>query len=125
MIGSRRWRSISFCTNGVGTDSRANPSVMTSGWTSFNQALCWGVRVGRVVSPLRVSPVSESPLSSATTLFQTATKGGSGSAVNDEHPLEAGRKTTEGTMTNCPHSYPQVVETGQPVVVLLSTGVDA
>ena len=32
--------SISFCTKGVGTDSRANPSVMTSGLTSFNQALC-------------------------------------------------------------------------------------
>ena len=46
MIGSRRWRSISFCTNGVGTDSRAKPSVMTSGLTSLNQALCWGVRVG-------------------------------------------------------------------------------
>src|SRR5262249_43857922 len=30
------------------------------------------------------------PLSSATTLFQTATKGGSGSAVNDEHtPLRS------------------------------------
>src|SRR6476659_7372109 len=86
MIGSRRWRSISFCTNGVGTDSRANPSVMTSGCTSFNQALCWGVRVGRVESKLRVAPVSASPLSSATTLFQTATEGGSGSAVNDEYP---------------------------------------
>jgi hypothetical protein len=46
-------------------------------------------------------------------LFQTATKGGSGSAVNDENPLEAGPKTTKGTMTNCPHSYPQVVETGR------------
>src|SRR5262245_62003922 len=55
-----------------------------------------------------------SPLSSATTLFQTATKGGSGSAVNDEYPLEADPGTTEGTMTNCPHSYPQVVDTGQP-----------
>src|ERR1700754_3489215 len=54
-----------------------------------------------------------SPLSSATTVFQTATKGGSGSAVNDENPLEAGLGTAKGTMTNCPHSYPQVVETGQ------------
>ena len=40
MIGSRRWRSISFWTNDVGTDSRAKPSVMTSGFTSFSQALC-------------------------------------------------------------------------------------
>jgi hypothetical protein len=58
--------------------------------------------------------MSASPLSSATTLFQMATKGGSGSAVNDEYPLKAGQETTKGTMTNCPHSYPQVVETGQP-----------
>jgi hypothetical protein len=65
-------------------------------------------------SPLRAAPVSAaSPLSSATTLFQMATKGGSGSAVKDEYPLEAGQETTEGTMTNCPHSYPQAVETGQ------------
>src|SRR5215207_9935606 len=114
MIGSRRWRSISFCTNGVGTDNRANPSVMTSGLTSFNHALCWGVRLGSEESPLIVSMGRVSPLSSATTLFQTATNGGSGSDGNDAHPLEADPETTEGTITNCPHSYPQVVDTGQP-----------
>ena len=54
--------------------------------------------------------VSVSPLSSATTVFQTATNGGSGSAVNDGYPLEAGPGTTTGTMTNCPHSYPQAVD---------------
>ena len=43
--------------------------------------------------------MSVSPLSSATTLFQTATKGGSGSAVNDEYPLKADPETTKGTMT--------------------------
>src|SRR5215208_271042 len=102
MIGSRRWRSISFCTNGVGTDSRANPSAMTRGLTSFNQALCCGVRLGSEKSPLIVSMDPVSPLSSATTLFQTATNGGSGSAVNDAYPLEADPETAEGTITNCP-----------------------
>src|ERR1700694_1295282 len=110
MIASRRCRSISFCTKLVGTDSRAKPSVITSGLTSFNQALCCGVRVGALDSPLLTPPVSVSPLSSATTVFQTATKGGSGSAVNDGYPLEGGPETTKGTMTNCPHSYPQVVD---------------
>src|SRR5688572_17997857 len=110
MMGSRRCRSISFCTNGVGTDSSAKPSVMTSGLTSFNQALCCGVRVGGAESPLTGPVGAVSPLSSATTVFQTATKGGSGSAVNDEYPLKLGPGTTEGTMTNCPHSYPQPVD---------------
>src|SRR3982074_12874 len=114
MIGSRRWRSISFCTKGVGTHRKAKPSVLTSGRTSFSQALCCGVRTVTVESPLSASPASASPLSSATTLFQMATKGGSGSAFNDEYPLEAGPETTKGTTTNRPHSYPQVVEIGQP-----------
>jgi len=39
--------------------------------------------------------VSVSPLSSATTLFQTATNGGSGSAVNDGYPLEADPETAK------------------------------
>ena len=51
IIGSRRWRSISFCTKLVGTESKAKPSVMTSGLTSFNQALCCGVRLGGGGSP--------------------------------------------------------------------------
>jgi hypothetical protein len=51
--------------------------------------------MGRLESPLRVSPVPRSPLSSATTLFQTATKGGSGSAVKDENPLEVVPETTK------------------------------
>src|ERR1700682_5090431 len=110
MIGSRRGRLISFLTKLVGTESRANPSVMTSGFTSFNHALCCGVRPGGVDSPLMGAPARVSPLSSATTVFQTATKGGAGSAVNDGYPLGGGPETTKGTMTNCPHSYPQVVD---------------
>src|ERR1700682_4009069 len=110
MIGSRRCRSISFWTKLVGTESKAKPLVMTSGFTIFNHALCCGVRPGGVDSPLMGAPARVSPLSSATTVFQTATKGGSGSAVNDGYPLEGGPETTKGTMTNCPHSYPQVVD---------------
>ena len=74
-IGSRRWRSISFWTNGVGTDSRAKPSVSTSGCTSLSQARCCGVRVR--------PPAPGEPFSSVTTLFQMVTKGGSGSALTD------------------------------------------
>src|SRR6195952_1832630 len=110
MIGSRRCRSISFWTKLVGTDNRANPSVITSGLTSFNQALCCGVSVGVAGSPLSGPPVRVSPLSSASTIFQTATNGGSGSAVNDGNPLRLVQGTTKRTKTNCPHSYPQAVD---------------
>ena len=47
-------------------------------------------------------------------MFQTATNGGSGSAVNDGYPLKAGPGTTTGTMTSCPHSYPQPVDRTSP-----------
>src|SRR4051812_38145802 len=95
MIGSRRCRSISFCTKLVGTESRANPSVMTSGLTSFNQALCCGVRFGGGDSPLTELRAVVSPVSSASTVFHTATKGGSGAAVNDRHPLKLVQGTTK------------------------------
>lgn len=80
MIGSRRWRSISFWTNWVGTDSNAKPSVSTSGCTMRNQARCWAVSV--VVPP-------RSPFSSATTLFQMSVNDAPGLAVNDDYPLGA------------------------------------
>ena len=84
--------------------------MMTSGLTSFNQALCCGVRLGGGGSPLTESLVVVSPFSSASTVFHTATKGGSGSAVNDGYPLKPVQGTTKRTQTNCPHSYPQPVE---------------
>src|SRR6185312_9870844 len=83
---------------------------MTSGLTSFNQALCWGVRFGATESPLVGPDTGALPLSSASTVFHTATKGGSGSAVNDWYPLRPVQGTTKGTRTNCPHSYPQAVD---------------
>jgi hypothetical protein len=83
---------------------------MTSGLTSFNQALCCGVRLGGGGSPLTGSPEGVSPFNSASTVFHTATKGGSGSAVNDGYPLKLVQGTTMRTQTNCPHSYPQPVE---------------
>jgi hypothetical protein len=83
---------------------------MTSGLTSFNQALCWGVRFGGEGSPLTGSLEGVSPFSSASTVFHTATKGGSGSAVNDGYPLKLVHGTTKRTQTNCPHSYPQPVD---------------
>jgi hypothetical protein len=50
------------------------------------------VRVGPVTS----SPVAVgAPLSSETTVFHTATNGGSGSAVNDDYPLAADSETTK------------------------------
>src|SRR3954468_8785622 len=122
MIGSRRCRSISFCTKLVGTESRAKPSVMTSGLTSFNQALCCGVRLGDGGSPLTESPGVVSPFSSARTVFHTATKGGSGSAVNDGYPLKLVHGTTKRTQTNCPHSYPQPVEEHSPSLCCLPAG---
>src|SRR5690349_7813706 len=66
----------------------------------------------------------ESPLSSASTVFHTATNGGSGSAVNDGYPLRPAHGTAKRTKTNCPHSYPQPVE-GTVAAALLSTGEDA
>src|SRR3954453_11880726 len=122
MIGSRRCRSISFCTKLVGTESRAKPSVMTSGLTSFNQALCCGVRFGGGGSPLTELPAVVSPFSSASTVFHTATKGGSGSAVNDRYPLKLVQGTTKRTQTNCPHSYPQPVERHSSSLCCLSAG---
>ena len=94
MIGSRRWRSISFWTNGVGTDSRANPSAMTSGLTSFSQALCWGVRTGTGVT-VRHSDRFDVAVEFGDDVFQTATNGGSGSAVNDAYPLAADSGTAK------------------------------
>ena len=88
MIGSRRWRSISFWTNGVGTDSSANPSAITNGLTILSQARCCGVSEGDDADPpLIESRVAMSPFSSATTSFQIATNGGSGSVVNETYPL--------------------------------------
>ncbi len=110
MIGSRRWRSISFCTKLVGTDRRAKPSVMTSGLTSLSHALCWGVRFGAAGSPLAAADDEVSPFSSASTVFHTATKGASGSALNYGYPLEPVQGTRIRTKTNCTHSYPQPVD---------------
>src|SRR6476620_11835871 len=122
MIGSRRCRSISFCTKLVGTESRAKPSVITSGLTSLSQALCCGVRVDGAGAPLVASPAGVSPLSSAITVFHTATKGGSGSAVNDGYPLKLVQGTTKRTRTNCPHSYPQPVERQSSSLCCLPAG---
>ena len=119
MIWVRRWRSISFWTKLLGTDSSAKPSAIVRGLTSVNQARCWGVSGGVVGSAAGSSgPSGLSPLSSATTVFHTAANGAPGSAVNDENPLFSsveGRQTK--TMTSCPHSYPQVW-TGQRLASL-------
>jgi hypothetical protein len=94
---------------------------MTKGLTILSQALCWGVSDGDTDPPFRESSGAVSPLSSATTAFQIATNGGSGSVVNETHPLEAAEETAELTKPNCPHTYPQAVDSGQRVVASLST----
>ena len=95
---------------------------MTSGLTSFNQALCCGVRFGGAGSPLTELRAVVSPFSSASTVFHTATKGGSGSAVNDRYPLKLVQGTTKRTQTNCPHSYPQPVERHSSSLCCLPAG---
>ena len=113
MIGSRRWRSISFWTKGVGTDSRAKPSVMTRGLTSLSQARCWGVRAGAAITV--AAPAAMSPLSSATTLFQIGDERRIGvSCQRRRTPSWPIQGRPNGTKTNCPHSYPQFVDKGQP-----------
>ena len=117
VIGSRKCRSISFCTKLLGTDSRANPSTMVSGWTRLSQALCWGVRgVTRVVRLAARPSAVDSPLSSETTAFHTVVKLEPGSSVNDASPWSLRypgfkHKTVQNHVwrqSNCPHSYAQV-----------------
>ena len=121
MIGSRRWRSISFCTKLVGTDRRAKPSVITSGLTSFSQALCWGVRFGAAGSLLAPADEEVSPFSSASTVFHTATNGASGSALNYGYPLEP----VQGTRIERRRTVHIVIHSlsiGTVAAALLSTG---
>ncbi len=86
-MGARRWRSISFCTKLLGTDSSAKPSTMVSGRTRFSQARCWGVSGLMSVMRFTGAPSAvASPLSSETTAFHTVLKPDPGSSANDASP---------------------------------------
>src|SRR6202012_5475640 len=87
VMGASRWRSISFWTKLLGTDNRANPSTIVSGWTRFSHAFCCGVRGGMRAVRLMGKPAAvDSPLSSETTAFHTVVKLEPGSSVNDVSP---------------------------------------
>ena len=103
VICERRWRSISFWTKLLGTDSSAKPSTMVRGCTSLSQARCWGVRGRRRVAVFSVEfgdhVVPHGGESESGVIGQRRIPPGS---VAGAWPV------TTDTTTVCPHSYPQL-----------------